>query len=105
MKLHKIKQSGSAQQESLNTTDKQNLNSKPLVEIIEVEKTPFAIAREEEDYTVILGNHKISKAFETEEEAKEYVKADSWELRMSVTYAVIQTINKQEELINKLKEQ
>ena len=65
-----------------------------LVNIIEVEGTPFKIVNNEGSIILIMGDNVLAQGFKSEDEAREYVKADSWELRLTAGAIYNEYINK-----------
>ena len=49
-----------------------------------VENTPFTIAKHENNYYVLMGMHKLSNAFESEEEALADAKRTDWDRLLQV---------------------
>ena len=65
-----------------------------LVNISEVEGTPFKIVNNEGNIMLIMGDNVLAQGFESEDKAREYVKADSWELRLTAGAIYNEYINK-----------
>lgn len=95
-----MEQTGSKQHEKLNTTDKQPSNSDRLIEIIEIPETPFAIVKEGETYTVVLGEYKLSQPFNTEEEARTDAERKDWGRWMQVMHVMVEKNEKIKEIFN-----
>lgn len=77
----------------LNTQDQQD-NSTSLVEIKEIEDTPFKIVNNEGKIMLIMGDNVLAQGFDSEDDARQYVKADSWELRLTAGAIYNEYINK-----------
>lgn len=81
--------------------------STELVQYKKVESTPFTIAgierkeSEKKDYYILLGKHRVSEKFETEEEAEEDAKSVSWDKIFCVVYVLAKEIIDNNETITK----
>jgi hypothetical protein len=82
--------------ESLNTlqsVDQQNNNDSILVERENVKGTPFTLYKHEQNWFVLLGKYRLSKEFETKEEALEDASRNDWERTMQVVGVMIENYN------------
>ena len=80
-----------------NQLENQDNKNYPLVWNKQVEGTPFTIIQQESDdgkYStkIVMGNY-VVKECQTIKECEEYIKADSWELRLTATTIYMQYIN------------
>ena len=77
----------------LNSQENQD-KATSLVDIKDIEGTPFKIVNNEGKIMLIMGDNVLAQGFKSENEAREYVKADSWELRLTAGAIYNEYINK-----------
>lgn len=78
---------------SVEQLDNMNSNSE-IIKIHEIKNTPFAVIETENQYFGVLGNHRITKPYETLEEALEETKKMNWDRVMQVIWAVVEKFTK-----------
>lgn len=82
------------QQESSNTTDKENLNFK------QIEKTPFTIVSEDDKVFAVMGKYRLTENYNSAEECEKAVTEITWNRLIQVMSIMIN----EDELIKKIKE-
>ena len=72
--------------DNTNNTDLMSKNEKntKLVEFKEVKKTPFTLAKQNEEWYILLGKYRLSEGYETEKEAEKEAKTVCWNKIMQV---------------------
>lgn len=78
---------------STGKTDEELLTKNPeateLIEIKEIEDTPFTAVRHEKDWFLMMGKYRLTEALTSEEECKEASKDASWWRIMSLMQVMI----------------
>lgn len=77
----------SKQMEILNG-EKPKVKNEELKTVTQIEETPFAVVKYNDDYFVAFGRWRISENYENFEAAKERAKDLSWDTLLQVIYAV-----------------
>lgn len=67
-------------QTSVDQQDKQNYNSneKALVEVVDIEGSPFKAIKNEKEWHVVLGRYRLTEALESFEKCKEDAQRTDW---------------------------
>lgn len=91
------------QQEStlgiVNKTAKQKSNSKQLVEYFPVDDTPFTVARNDQEWFVLMGKYRFTEALKTKKDAMRNARAITWTRILQVIQVMLEDNN------NELKKQ
>ena len=79
------------QLDSTNNTDLLSKNEKntKLVEFKGVKETPFTLAKQNEEWYILLGKYRLSEGYETEKEAEKEAKRVCWNKIMQVISVII----------------
>jgi len=78
---------------TLQNAEQETKQDSKLVERENVEGTPFTLYKSENLWYVLLGKYRMSKEFETKEEAKEDAQRNDWERTMQVVGVMIENYN------------
>ena len=79
------------QLDSTNNTDLLSKNEKntKLVEFKQVKETPFTLAKQNEEWYILLGKYRLSEGYETEKEGEKEAKKICWKKIMQVISVII----------------
>ena len=77
--------------ENTNNSDLLSKNEKntKLVEFKQVKETPFTLAKQNEEWYILLGKYRLSEGYETEKEAEKEAKRVCWNKIMQVMSVII----------------
>ena len=77
--------------DNTNNTDLLSKNKKntKLVEFKQVKETPFTLAKQNEEWYILLGKYRLSEGYETEKEAEKEAKRVCWNKIMQVNSVII----------------
>lgn len=86
---------------SIDYSNEEN-EEKQLVEILQIEGTPFHAVRERKIWHVTCGTYRLSEPLGSKEECEEEAKSITWFKIMNVIALMIENYKKDEEYIKKI---
>lgn len=69
-----------------------NLEQEKLIDVKEIPDTPFVVVKADKKYFIGMGNERITKEFDSEEEAIESLEHPEWQTLISVMVIVFNSL-------------
>ena len=80
------------QQGNLHCSAEESNNSNSLVEIKQIDNTPFKAVRQEDKWFGVLGQYRITDKLANFDEVVEYIVKNKWEVILSMIICIIEQV-------------
>jgi len=87
---------------TLTNVDQQTNENYSNIEFTNVENSPFTIVRQEEKYYGVIGNHRLTEAYENLEDLREDLLKITWDRLTQVIWAVVEKFKVNNDQIKEL---
>jgi hypothetical protein len=80
-------------------------NNKQLIEREKIEGTPFTLIKQNEQYFLVMGDHRLTEPTKNRETTMIKLENEKWLLMTQVVICILESMNKQAEILNNIKNQ